>query len=187
MLIVRRIKAETLHQVEPLANNQLVTEEAVLRIGRMGLQLGYAPLPKPEWRSYPPVSYADPAFLIEDDASAFYGAFEDTKYIGCAAITTNPNGWADILDIRVDAAYRRQGAGRMLLDKCAAFAEKRELYGLRVACTDGNPAMCQFLEHEGFALHGFDQMVLSQSPEERIKPRSRRASLLYFYRLNQKG
>ena len=43
MLIVRRIKAETLHQVEPLADNQLVTEEAVLRIGRMGLQLGYAP------------------------------------------------------------------------------------------------------------------------------------------------
>lgn len=187
MLIVRRIKADTLHQVESLTDNQLVTEEAVLRIGRMGLQLGYTPLVKPEWHSFPPVAYADPAFLIADEASAFYGAFEGEKYIGCAAITTHPNGWADILDLRVDAAYRRQGAGRMLLDKCSAFAAKRELYGLRVACTDTNPGMCQFLEHEGFTLHGFDQMVLSQSPEERLKPRSRRASLLYFYRLNQKG
>ena len=187
MLIVRRIKAETLHQVEPLTDNQLVTEEAVLRIGRMGLQLGYNPLPKPEWHSYPPVEYADPAFLVQDEGSAFYGAFEGEQYIGCAAVTINPNGWADILDLRVDAAHRRQGAGSMLLDKCASFAAKRELYGLRVACTDGNPAMCQFLEHEGFVLHGFDSMVLTQTPDERLKPRSRRSSLLYFYRLNQKG
>lgn len=187
MLIVRRIKEETLHQVKELADSQLVTEEAVLRIGRMGLQLGYGALPKAEWRVFPPVSYADPSFLVKDDSSAFYGAFEGEKYIGCAAVTVNPNGWADVLDIRVDASFRRQGAGRMLLDKCASFAQKRELYGLRVACTDGNPGMCQFLEHEGFALHGFDQMVLSQSPDERIKPKSRRASLLYFYRLNQKG
>ena len=187
MLIVRLIKPETLHQVKELADTQLVTEEAVLRIGRIGMQLDYGALPKPEWRSFPPVSYADPAFLVQDESSAFYAAFEGEKYIGCAAVTMNPNGWADVLDIRVDASYRRQGAGRMLLDKCAAFAQKRELYGLRVACTDSNPGMCRFLEHEGFALHGFDQMVLSQSSDERLKPKSRRASLLYFYQLNQKG
>ena len=37
MLIVRRIKPETLHQVQELADSQLVTEEAILRIGRMGM------------------------------------------------------------------------------------------------------------------------------------------------------
>ena len=187
MLIVRKIKAETLHQIREIADTQLVSEEAVLHIGRMGLQLSYSPLPKSDWRSFPPVIYADPAFLVQDEGRAFYGAFEGPKYIGGAAVTINPNGWADVLDIRVDTSYRRQGAGRMLLDKCASFAAKRELYGLRVACTDSNPVMCRFLEQEGFALHGFDQMVLSQSPEERLKPKSRRASLLYFYRLNQKG
>lgn len=187
MLIVRRIKPETLHQVKELADSQLVTEEAILRIGRMGMQLDYGTLPKSEWRIFPPVSYADPTFLVQDESSAFYAAFEGEKYIGGAAVTMNPNGWADVLDIRVDASYRRQGAGRMLLDKCASFAQKRELYGLRVTCTDTNPGMCQFLEHEGFSLHGFDQMVLSQAPDERIKPKSRRSSLLYFYRLNQKG
>ena len=187
MLIVRRIRPETLHQVKELADTQLITEEAVLRIGRMGLQLSYSALPKAEWRSFPPVSYAAPAFLVHDENSAFYGAFEGETFIGSAAVTINPHGWADVLDIRVDAAFRRQGAGRMLLEKCASFAAKRELHGLRVACTDTNPGMCQFLEHDGFSLHGFDQMAISQTPDERIKPKSRRASLLYFYRLNQKG
>ncbi len=187
MLIVRRIKAETLHQLEALTDSQVVNEEAVLRIGRMGLQLSYMPLPKPEWRSFPAVAYADPSFLVQDEGSAVYAAFEGEKHIGCASVTANPNGWADVLDLRVDAAFRRQGAGRMLLDKCTSFALKRGLYGLRVACTDQNSVMCQFLEHEGFSLCGFDQMALSQSPEERQKPKSRRASLLYFYRLNQKG
>lgn len=187
MLIVRRIHPDSLHLVQPLSDAQLVTEEAVLRIGRMGLQLSYEPRFSPEWRNFPPVSYAAPDFLVHDDSSAFYAAFEDVTYIGCAAVTMNPNGWADVLDIRVEASFRRQGAGRMLLDKCASFAQKRELYGLRVSCTDTNPGMCQFLEHEGFTLHGFDQMLLSQSPEERIKPKSRRASILYFYRMNKKG
>lgn len=187
MLIVRRIKQETLQEVQEMADSQLVTEEAILRIGRMGMQLDYASLPKPEWRQFPPVSYADPAFLVQDESSAFYAAFDSEKHIGSAAVTINPNGWADLLDIRVDASHRRQGAGRMLLDKCSSFAKKRDLYGLRVSCTDTNPAMCHFLEHEGFTLHGFDQMVLSQSPDERFKPKSRRSSLLYFYRLNQKG
>lgn len=187
MLIVRRMKEDTLQQIREITDSQLVTEEAVLRIGRMGLQLGYTSLPKPEWRVFPPAPCAEPSFLVKDASSAVYGAFEGDRYIGGAAVTIHPGGWAEVLDLRVDAAFRRQGAGRMLIGKCQSFAEKRELFGLRVACTDSNPGMCQFLEHEGFTLHGFDQMVLSQSPEERVKPRSRRASLMYFYRLNQKG
>lgn len=187
MMIVRRIKPETLQLVEPVNDTQLVTEDAVLRIGRMGLQMEIMPAVKPEWRSFPPVAYADPAFLVQDESSSFYAAFEGEQFIGCAAVTIHPNGWADLLDIRVDAAYRRQGAGRMLLDKCAEFAKKHQLHGLRAACTDQNPVMCQFLMQSGFTLHGFDQMILSQAPDERLKPRSKRASLLYYYRLNQKG
>ncbi len=187
MLIVRRIKAETLQQVRPIDDPQLVSEEAILRIGRMGLQLDYGAIARPEWRNYPPVPYADPAFLVSDESSAYYGAFQDEKFIGGAAVTIDPNGWANVIDIRVDVKHHRQGAGRMLLDKCASFAEKRGLYGIRIACTDMNPAMCRFLEHESFTLQGFDQMALTRSPEERVKPKSRRSSLLYFYRLNTKG
>ena len=186
MLIVRRIKPETVNQVTVLSDSQLVTEEALLRIGSFGLQLSYMPLPKPEWRRFPSVDFASPAYLVNDDQSAYYAAFEDEKYIGGAAVTIHPQGWAEVLDIRVDAAFRRRGAGKLLLEKCVTFAERRELHGLRAACTDLNPGMCQFLEHEGFTLQGFDVMALSQAPEYRMKPRSRRPSILYFYRLNQK-
>ncbi len=182
MLIVRRIKADQLDQLHPLSDSQLVSEEALLRIGRLGFQLSYTPLPKAEWRAFPPVEYADPLIITQDEGSAFYAAFEDEAYIGCAAVTTLPTGWADILDLRVDAASRRQGAGRMLLEKCEHFARKRSLHGLRIACTDTNPGMCQFCEHTGFELAGLDRLALSQTPEERVKPRSRRACLLYFYR-----
>ncbi len=185
MLIVRKIKPETLHLVRPLEDKQLVSEEAHLTVGRLGLQLSYAPMLRTEWRSFPPAPYADAAFLVHDGGSSFYGAFEGDRYIGCAAVTESPTGWAEVIDLRVDPQYRRLGAGRMLLDKCIAFAKKRELHGLRIACTDTNPVMCQFCEHAGFTLHGFDHMALALSPEERQKPKSRRASLLYFYRIEK--
>ncbi|MBQ8202487.1 MAG: GNAT family N-acetyltransferase [Clostridia bacterium] len=187
MLIVRRLKADQLDLIRPLPDKQLVSEEALLKIGRMGFQLGYTPLPKAEWRSFPPVAYADPLIITQDEGSAFYAAFEDDRYIGCAAVTTLPSGWADVLDLRVDASYRRRGAGKMLLEKCEHFARKHDLSGLRIACTDTNPGMCQFCEHTGFTLAGLDRMALAQSPEERVKPISRRACLLFFYRTIQKG
>lgn len=187
MMIARRIKADGLQQLSPLTDTQLVTEEAVLRIGSFGLEMGFMPLPRPEWRSFLPADYADPAYLVTDEASAVYGVFDAEKHIGIAAVTTTPSGWADVIDLRVDAAFRRQGAGRMLLDKCDSFARKRELHGVRVACTDDNPVMCRFLLHEGFTLCGYDAMVLTRSPQQRLKPKSKRVSLLFFYRLTQKG
>ncbi|MBQ8556953.1 MAG: GNAT family N-acetyltransferase [Clostridia bacterium] len=187
MLIVRKLKPGQTDQVKPLPDSVLVTEEALLKIGRLGFQLGYMPLPKAEWRSFPPVDYADPLIITQDEGSAFYAAFEGEKYIGCAAVTTLPSGWAEIIDLRVDAAHRRQGTGRMLLGHCERFAQKRGLHGLRIACTDTNPGMCQFCEQTGFTLQGLDRMAVSQSPAERMKPVSRRACLLFFYRTLQKG
>lgn len=186
MMIVRRIRADALHLVKPLADEELVAEETVLRIGTFGMQLDFRPLPRPEWRSFPPAAPVDPVFLVNHESCALYGAFEDEAYIGYAAVTIHPQGWADVIDLRVDASFRRRSAGRMLLEKCAAFAAKRNLHGLRVVCTDQNPGMCHLLQHEGFSLCGFDTMALTQSPEERLKPKSRRPALLIFYRLNQK-
>ena len=182
MLTVRKILAEDLSLIRPIADRTLVSEEAHVVINRLGFQLNYLVLPKAEWRSFPAVDYADPLILTQDEGSAFYAAFMGDKYIGCAAVTMAPNGWADVIDLRVDASHRRQGAGRMLLDKCDHFARSRNLHGLRIACTDTNPALCQFCEHTGFTLSGLDRMALSRTPEERAKPVSRRTCLLFFYR-----
>lgn len=187
MLIVKRITSETLHLIRPLTDKCLVSEEARLRINALGFQLSYMPLPRTEWRSFPPVDYADPIIITQDEGSAFYGAFKAEQYAGGAAVTLHPTGWAEILDLRVDAELRRQGIGRELLEKCERFAEKRGLYGLRITCTDTNPQLCQFLEHMGFTLQGVDRMALAMTPQERGKPISRRACQLTFYRKIQKG
>ena len=187
MLIVRRLHADELHLIRPIVDKALVTDEAHVRISRLGFQLDYLPTGKPEWRVFAPVDYADPAIITQDAGSAFYAAFDGDTYIGGAAVTIHPTGWADVIDLRVDPAFRMQGAGRMLLDKCEHFALKRDLSGLRIACTDGNPALCRFCEHVGFTLGGIDRMALSRTPAERVKPVSRRAGLLFFYRTIQKG
>ncbi len=182
MLIVRRLHADELHLIRPITDRTLVTEEAHVIISRLGFQLDYMPLLKPEWRSFPPVDYADPLIITQDEGSAFYAAFDGETYIGGAAVTTLPTGWADVIDLRVEPSFRLQGAGRMLLERCEHFARKRDLHGLRIASTDKNPALCQFCEHTGFSLSGLDRMALSRSPEERLKPVSRRTCLLFFYR-----
>lgn len=187
MLVVRRLHSDQIHLVRPLLDRNLVTEEALLKISRLGFQLDYLPLVQAEWRVFPPVEYADPFIITQDEGSAYYAAFEGDDYIGGAAVTTLPSGWADVIDLRVDPAFRRRGAARMLLEKCEHFARKRGLYGLRIACSDANPGMCQFCEHTGFTLAGMDRMALSQTPQERKKPVSRRTCLLFFYRTIEKG
>lgn len=182
MLTIRKLLSEDIGLVRPIADRTLVSEEARVVISRLGFQLDYVPLPRAEWRSFPPVDYADPIIITQDEGSAFYAAFMGERYVGCAAVTMLPGGWADVIDLRVDGQHRRQGVGRALLDKCDHFALSHGLHGLRIACTDTNAELCQFCEHTGFTLAGLDRMALSRTPEERVKPVAHRTSLLFFYR-----
>lgn len=187
MLTIRRLSADDLGLVRPFADRALVGEAVHLKISRLGFQLDYLPLPKAEWRTYLPVEFADPAIIAQDDASAFFAAFEGDKYIGSAAVTTHPSGWAEILDVRVDPSWRRKGVATALLGQCGFFAEKRGLHGLRISATDQNPALCHLLEQLGFILSGLDRMALSRDPEERHKPLLMRACVLFFYLPIEKG
>jgi len=187
MLTIRRLGPEEIGLIRPFSDRALVGEEVHLKISRLGFQLDYLPLPKAEWRTFLPVPYADPLIITQDEGSAFFAAFRANACIGCAAVTTDPNGWADVIDIRVDPHHRRQGVGSALLAQCGFFAEARNLHGLRIACTDTNPALCHFCEHMGFILSGLDRMALAHSPEERVKPLMRRACELYFYLPIEKG
>lgn len=182
MLTIRKLLVEDTSLIRPIADRTLVSEEARVVINRFGFQLDYVPLPKAEWRSFPAVDYAEPDIITQDTGSAFFAAFMGERYIGCAVVTMLPSGWADVIDLRVDAQHRRQGVGRMLLDKCDHFALSHSLHGLRIACTDTNPELCQFCEHTGFTLAGLDRMARSRTPEERVKPVAHRTSLLFFYR-----
>lgn len=187
MATVRKLNADELNLLRPFSDRALVGEEAHLKISRLGFQLDYIPLQKAEWRSFLPAAGYDAARIVQDDASALFAAFDGNACIGSAAVTAQSNGWAEVIDIRVDPMYRRRGVGTQLLGQCGFFAEENKLHGLRVCSTDTNPALCRFCEQLGFTLAGLDRLALSRDPEERCKPLIHRACLLYFYLPIEKG
>lgn len=187
MLTIRRYTADMADKLRPIADASLCGEDVLLRIGRGGFSLGYVPLTRAEWRSFPPPKSVEPAALLGDESAAMFVAFEEDVFIGSAAIRITETGWAELLDIRVDAAHRRLSVARALLDACERFSADRGMAGLRCTATDTNPAACQFLEHCGFTLQGVDRMALIHTPAERDKPLARRACAITFYRHHQKG
>lgn len=188
-MIVHKLTPETVQQLRPVSDASLVGEEVMLRIGRNGFNLGYVPMPRAEWRTFPPDRLADPALLLGQPNAAMFAAFQDDgTFAGSAAVIADPaTGWTRIIDIRVDAAHRRTGIASLMLDACESFSEKLGMRGLSIHIPDSNPAACQFCEHCGFTLQGLDRMALSYTDAERDKPLARRACLLFFYRLHQKG
>lgn len=181
-MLIRRLGPDELGLLRPLADASLAGEEALLRIGRTGMTLGYAPLPRAEWRVFPPSPTFAPAAFAINERSALFAAMDGENVVGVCGVRGTPEGWAEVADIRVDASCRRQGYGRTMLESCEACARQWGMAGLRAACTDTNPVMCQFLEHCGFILRGMDSMALAYTEAEREKPLARRAALLFFYR-----
>ncbi len=181
MLTIKRLKAEQVKLVTPIRDVGRVDEETVLTVSRSGFLLSYKPKSEGMWRSFPPPAYADAAFVAQDPYSAFFAALEDGKYIGCGAVTACDNGWAEILDLRVDSAFRRQGVGRMLIRSCRVFARQADMHGLRAVCSDQNPVFCHFITDLGFTLQGLDRMALAATKEELAKPVAHRACQLTFY------
>ena len=187
MLTICRMTPNDIGVLRPFGDTALVGEAVHLKISRLGFQLDYLPLPRAEWRTFLPVAFSDPAIITQDEASAFFAAFFEGKYIGCAAVTTHPSGWADVLDVRVDPSWRRKGIATALLNHCAHFSHTRGLHGLRIEATDHNPGLCRLCEALGFELAGMDRMAHSRDQRERTKPLLMRPCTLFFYLPIEKG
>ncbi len=168
-----------------LADKALVGEDVLVRISRLGFSLTYLPRQSALWRTFSPTTRASQ--LIGMQGTVCFGAYLDEQLIGVCALRPVSGLWAEILDIRVDAAHRRIGAGHAMLGACQAWAEKNGSCGLKLITTDLNPGMCQFCENMGFRLQGMDRYALAMTEEERGKPISQRACELMFYKMFQKG
>lgn len=181
MVTVRRLTAALMDQLTPLSDAVLVGEEVLLRVGRSGFSLAYAPTERAQWQRFPVAEGFEPAALCGRERTAFYAAFVDGRYAGGAGVRCE-GSWARLGDIRVDAGQRRQGVASALLDACERFACDRGCYGLRAETSDQNPLLCRFLEKRGYVLAGMDRLRLAAEPQERCKPMMKRACALYFYR-----
>lgn len=183
MLTVRRMTTAGLGQITPIAEASLIGEETLLRVTRGGFSLAYVPIERAEWRYFAPTPGFEPTALCQEENAAYFAAFAEERYIGGAGVRCEPDGWALLGDLRVDAAHRRQGVASALVDACERFARQKGCYGLRAETSDQHPIVCQFLEKRGYTLGGLDRMRLAAAPEERRKPLMRRACALLFYRV----
>ena len=72
---------------------------------------------------------------------------------------------AEITDLAVDAAARRCGAGRALVDGAVEFARARELRALWVEPGSDNAGAIEFYRSLGFRLSGFNDRMYSNADD----------------------
>lgn len=187
MLAVRRIEQEQLDTLGWLDDRVLTGDEILLRISHTGFTIKYlGSEQRATWRTYPPDVDTQPEKVLQNPDGAVFAAYEDDTFIGIVCMRCTAQKWCEVLDLRVDASHRRSGVATMLLDSCVRLAQGRGMKGLRIMASEANPVLCQFCEHTGFVLSGYDHMALIHTESECNKPMMARASALYFYRLFDK-
>ena len=92
-----------------------------------------------------------------------FAAFMDDTRVGGAVVAHDTPGvhmlearkdLAVLWDIRVHPGFRRQGVGKLLLDRAVDFARASGCSVLKVEAQNTNPAACRFYVKNGFQLGG---------------------------------
>lgn len=181
MDMVKRLYADSADVIRDISGAVLCGEDVMIQVGRLGFTLRYVNRENAEWRSFSPAQTDRPEFLLAQDGAVCFAAFRDDRFVGLLSMRINA-GWAEIVDLRVDASCRRQGVATALITECDRYADRHRLAGLRMAATDDNPVLCRFLQSRGFSPEGIDKLLSSGNPTQRNKPRMLRTVTLYFYR-----
>jgi len=58
---------------------------------------------------------------------------------------------AHLLNVSVDAAFQRQGLGRLLLDRATALAQRRHMHAMLLEVRESNARAIKVYRHYGFA------------------------------------
>ncbi len=88
---------------------------------------------------------------IEDPNKFFYVAKSDGRIVGLCGMLVAVDS-ADILTIVVDEIVRRQGIGRMLLDRLASAAREKGVLSILLEVRASNKGAIAFYEEYGFEM-----------------------------------
>lgn len=106
-------------------------------------------------------------YLNARDRALFVVETKSSQAVGYLAISHAWNRFASIDDIAIDAAHRRLGAARKLMDAAIAWARGEGLAGVRLETQSNNVGACLFYQRYGFVLGGYDRYVYSALDEVR--------------------
>lgn len=88
-------------------------------------------------------SYADAYFLV---------AWKNGKIVGTGALVPQADGSAEIVRMSVAANQRRQGIGRMILDKLCEYAKSQGYHRLVLETTETWDEVIEFYKDFGFKI-----------------------------------
>ncbi|WP_430384218.1 GNAT family N-acetyltransferase [Archangium violaceum] len=120
-------------------------------------------------------------YLGRTDRTLFVAEAEGCP-IGYAAVSQGWNHYAIIDDIAVDAAHRRFGAARLLMDAAVEWAAHAGARGVRLETQSNNIAACRFYKRYGFVLGGYDRYLY-----QALHPGTREIALFWYLLLPMKG
>ena len=102
-------------------------------------------------------------------------AWLGAQAVGHMVLSTHWNGFAHIDELAVDAAARRTGVARALLDVAQFWSRKRDLPGIMLETQNNNLAACRLYESYGFVVGGVDHLRYRG-----IDPQTREAAIFWY-------
>lgn len=127
-----------------------------------------------EFAEKTPMCFPDFPYDVED-GGIYFGAYDNEKCIGVAVLRKALLRYLYLEDLKVDAAYRGQGIGGMLIDAGMKKAKEEKLQGMYTIGQDNNLSACLFYLHHGFQIGGFDNRAYRGTVQQDKAD-------IYFYR-----
>lgn len=115
---------------------------------------------------------------VEEDGKAVFLYYDKNKCIGRIKIRSNWNGFALIEDIAVAKDFRKNGVGKVLLQKATEWALERNFIGLMLETQDINVSACRFYAKNHFVIGAVDTMLYSNFPT------ANEIAIFWYYKFN---
>lgn len=94
------------------------------------------------------------------------GAYDGDICIGLAIMQEAFFKYMYLYDLKVNRAYRRQGAATKLIEKAMQIAREKGYIGIYTQGQDNNVGACLFYLNAGFEIGGFDKKVYEGTKQE---------------------
>ena len=175
---VRRESSEAIDQYGQIPTAFLVTSVLQPRVSDSapsGYELVEHPVNLPYIKNYDAIHGNRPVdWPRQFDVSDWqiFSAFDADQRVGGAIAIANAAAgsavtpYAELWDLRVDPAYRRQNVGSALLRSVELWATEQGCRTLRIETQHINVAACQFYQQQGCTLHSVKAGAYPELPDE---------------------
>ncbi len=133
------------------------------------------------WREelWPPdevteMCFPEDTYDPDDPSRLFLGAYTGGRCVGLAVLCQAFFGYMHLENLKVDRSCRRQGIGKLLVDRALAVSQENGYLGLYLQAQDNNLAACRFYLKCGFRIGGLDTELYKGTRQEG-------KSDIYFY------